>query len=65
MQGNHFDSTQSYQVMIAFIALLSKVQIMCDFVGFVGRGSEFNFHVKLTPTFLLDAERRLFQDCYI
>lgn len=49
--------------MIAFIALLSKVQIMCDFVRFVGRGCEFDFHVKLTPTFLLNAERRLFQDC--
>lgn len=54
-----------YQLMIAFIALLSEVQVMCDFVRFVGHGCEFNFHVKLTPTFLLNAERRLFEDCRI
>lgn len=56
----HFRS-ESYQDMLALIAVLSKVQVMLDGVRFVGR--ELDGHVKLTPTFFLDTEGGLFEDC--
>jgi hypothetical protein len=51
----------TYKNMLAFIAGLSEVQIMLNGVRLVG--SELDGHVELTPSFFLNAERRLFEHC--
>jgi hypothetical protein len=45
--------------MLAFITVLSKVQIVLNGVRLVG--SELDGHIEFTPSFLFDAERRLFE----
>jgi hypothetical protein len=47
--------------MLAFIAVLSEVQVMLDGVRLVG--GKLDGHVEFTPSFLCNAERRLFEDC--
>lgn len=59
-QINPFGLKRSYQDMLAFIAVLSKVQIVLNGVRLVG--GKLDLHVKLTPTFLCNAERWLFED---
>jgi hypothetical protein len=63
--AQHFlDLKRTYKNMLAFIAVLSEVQVVLNGVRLVG--GELNGHVKLTPSFLFNAERRLFEhysDC--
>lgn len=50
--------------MLAFIAVLSEVQIVLNVVRLVG--SKLDGHIELTPSFLLNAERWLlehYSDC--
>lgn len=40
---------RSYKDVLRLIALLGKIQVMLNEVGFIR--SEFDLHVKLTPSF--------------
>lgn len=47
--------------MLRFITGLGEVQVMLNGVRLVGR--QLDGHIEFTPSFLLNAERRLLEDC--
>jgi hypothetical protein len=51
---------QTYQNMLRFITGLGEVQVMLNGVRLVS--SQLDRHIEFTPSFLLNAERRLLED---
>ena len=49
----------TYDVVLCIIALLGEVQVMGNVVGFIG--SKLDGHVKFTPSFFGDTERRVLE----
>lgn len=52
---------QTHEHMLRFITGLGEVQVMLNGVRLVGR--QLDGHIEFTPSFLLNAERRLLEDC--
>ena len=61
MQAQQIRRDSTYQDVLGLIAVLSEVQIVTDEVRLVR--SELNLHIELTPSFFLDAEGRVLEDC--
>lgn len=61
MQTQQIRRDYTYQDVLGLVAVLSEVQVVTDEVRLVR--SELDLHVELTPSFFLDAEGRVLEDC--
>ncbi len=55
----------THNLVLGFVALRLEVEVMIErVVSALANGGQDDGHVKLTPTLLVDAERRLLDYCW-